>query len=138
MRAICKNCGHTGEAERKLKGHFLITLLLILCYIVPGIIYMIWRRTGLKDSCEKCGSTAIVPADSSGGIAARFEMPSPDTHVRCPDCREFVLMDARKCKHCGSTIVPTVQMIPTVATIPPSGAELLGREIGRAIRRIVK
>jgi hypothetical protein len=31
---------------------------------------------------------------------------SPDTHVRCPDCRELVLKDARKCKHCGCALVP--------------------------------
>lgn len=30
------------------------------------------------------------------------------THVRCPDCREVVRMDARKCKHCGSTLAPQV------------------------------
>lgn len=33
-------------------------------------------------------------------------MPSPDTHVRCPDCRELVLHDARVCKHCGAKLVP--------------------------------
>lgn len=32
--------------------------------------------------------------------------PSPDTHVRCPDCRELVRRDARKCKHCGTTLIP--------------------------------
>lgn len=32
--------------------------------------------------------------------------PNPDTHVRCPDCRELVLMDARKCKHCGINLLP--------------------------------
>jgi ribosomal protein S27E len=32
--------------------------------------------------------------------------PDPSTHVRCPDCREFVLKDARKCKHCGTALVP--------------------------------
>jgi hypothetical protein len=32
--------------------------------------------------------------------------PSPDTHVKCPDCREFVLRDAKKCKHCGSALIP--------------------------------
>lgn len=31
---------------------------------------------------------------------------SPDTHVKCPDCRELVLKDARKCKHCGCALVP--------------------------------
>lgn len=32
--------------------------------------------------------------------------PNPDTHVKCPDCRELVLKDARKCKHCGCSLVP--------------------------------
>lgn len=27
-----------------------------------------------------------------------------DTHRHCPDCREVVRRDARKCKHCGSVI----------------------------------
>jgi hypothetical protein len=31
---------------------------------------------------------------------------SPDTHVKCPDCRELVLKDARKCKHCGCSLIP--------------------------------
>lgn len=33
-------------------------------------------------------------------------MPTPETHVKCPDCRELVLRDARKCKHCGCSLVP--------------------------------
>ena len=31
---------------------------------------------------------------------------NPETHVKCPDCRELVLSDARKCKHCGCALVP--------------------------------
>lgn len=26
---------------------------------------------------------------------------------RCPDCREQVRQDARKCRHCGAALVPT-------------------------------
>ncbi len=48
--------------------------------------------------------------------------PTPDTHVRCPDCREFVFRDAVKCKHCGVALVPQA--------VPPSSAELLGRKVG--------
>lgn len=29
-----------------------------------------------------------------------------DTHVKCPDCRELVLKDARVCKHCGCKLIP--------------------------------
>ena len=32
--------------------------------------------------------------------------PTPETHVKCPDCRELVLHDARKCKHCGTALIP--------------------------------
>lgn len=42
----------------------------------------------------------VVPRDPNA--------PSPDTHVRCPDCRELVYKDARKCKHCGISLVPAV------------------------------
>jgi hypothetical protein len=34
--------------------------------------------------------------------------PDPQTHVKCPECREFILKDARKCKHCGSVISPQI------------------------------
>lgn len=45
---------------------------------------------------------ALPRLAAAGEVAA----PSPATHVKCPDCRELVLMDARKCKHCGCALVP--------------------------------
>lgn len=32
--------------------------------------------------------------------------PTPDTHVKCPDCAELVMREARVCKHCGCKLVP--------------------------------
>ena len=32
--------------------------------------------------------------------------PTAATHVKCPDCRELVLKEARVCKHCGCRLVP--------------------------------
>jgi len=34
------------------------------------------------------------------------DKPTPKTHVKCPDCKELVLRDARKCKHCGTALIP--------------------------------
>lgn len=34
--------------------------------------------------------------------------PTIETHVRCPDCKELVLKEARVCKHCGCKLVPQV------------------------------
>lgn len=39
-------------------------------------------------------------------VAPRTGEPTPDTHVRCPECRELVLRDASKCKHCGCRLIP--------------------------------
>jgi hypothetical protein len=36
----------------------------------------------------------------------RMNQASPDTHVKCPDCKELVLKDANICKHCGCKLVP--------------------------------
>jgi hypothetical protein len=32
--------------------------------------------------------------------------PHPKTHVKCPDCREFVLKEATICKHCSCKLIP--------------------------------
>lgn len=32
--------------------------------------------------------------------------PTPETHVKCPDCRELVRADANVCKHCRCKLVP--------------------------------
>lgn len=45
-------------------------------------------------------NVAPVMTDVSG------EPVSPETHVRCPDCRELVRADAKKCKHCGIALIP--------------------------------
>lgn len=47
----------------------------------------------------KIGDAALL-RDISG------EAITPETHVRCPDCRELVRADAKKCKHCGSALLP--------------------------------
>lgn len=39
-------------------------------------------------------------------LAPQPGAPTPETHVKCPDCRELVLRDARKCKHCGCALIP--------------------------------
>jgi len=43
---------------------------------------------------------AAMPRDELGNPI------TPETHVHCPDCRELVRKDARKCKHCGTALIP--------------------------------
>ncbi|RKQ59986.1 hypothetical protein C8E02_1328 [Vogesella indigofera] len=55
------------------------------------------------------------------------EAPHPDTHVRCPDCKELVRNDAVKCKHCGGALVP-------VADLPAAVRGLIGDDLANALK----
>jgi len=96
-RYYCTQC-HTHTNKAKMKGSGWIEVVLYLFYILPGVIYSIWRRSGKPNGCPTCGHAALIPAGSGE--------PTPETHVRCPDCAELVRREARKCKHCGCALVP--------------------------------
>lgn len=52
------------------------------------------------------GILALALPNLKAAQAASREVATPETHVKCPDCRELVMRDARKCKHCGVALVP--------------------------------
>ena len=64
---VCTRCHATGEPRRQTKGSFLIEVVLWLTFIIPGVIYSIWRLTTRADVCAGCGSAEIVPANSPRG-----------------------------------------------------------------------
>lgn len=69
-------------------GWFIISFM--LSPLVGGLIIAILPKAG----------KAALPRDEMGNVI------SADSHVRCPDCRELVRKDARKCKHCGTVLTP--------------------------------
>jgi hypothetical protein len=67
-RFVCIVCGSTFDrAERITKGSFLIEVLLWLFFIIPGIIYGIWRLSSRYDACPACGASNFVPTDTPMG-----------------------------------------------------------------------
>ena len=50
----CPNCKYEGAGSLPVKGHFLIELVLWITFIVPGVIYSIWRVTNKKWRCPTC------------------------------------------------------------------------------------
>jgi hypothetical protein len=42
-------------------------LLLWICFIVPGLIYSVWRLTTTAKVCSKCKSADIVDPDTPRG-----------------------------------------------------------------------
>lgn len=76
----------------------------ILCWIVANSkarLAGLWFILGLFLGVFALIAILVLPS-----LARDKNAPSPDTHVKCPDCRELVLKDARKCKHCGTSLVP--------------------------------
>lgn len=64
---VCSNCGSRGEPATKTKGSTGLELVLWLCFIVPGLIYSIWRVTSREKVCPVCKATGLIPADSPHG-----------------------------------------------------------------------
>lgn len=71
---ICPACGTQGNPETQNKGSALIELVLWLCFIIPGLIYSIWRRSSPNEICPACHKLGMIPIDSPIGqrLAAQF------------------------------------------------------------------
>jgi len=64
---ICKVCGHIGKPKKKAPGNILIEVALWLLFIIPGLIFSIYRMISKKSVCAKCGSSELIPLDSPEG-----------------------------------------------------------------------
>lgn len=94
---------HKFYLGRTLQGFlyllFCWTFMPALISLFEGIHYLIMRR----ENFDAKYNGAAVPVGAGGFVVA-----TPETHVRCPDCRELVIKDARKCRFCGCVLVPQV------------------------------
>ncbi|HEU0080601.1 MAG TPA: hypothetical protein VFQ72_01060 [Candidatus Paceibacterota bacterium] len=61
---ICTQCGHVGKPVYATKGSFGIEMLLWLFFLVPGLIYSIWRLSSKTNVCEQCKSPSLIPVTS--------------------------------------------------------------------------
>ena len=100
--------GSVGAHKYYLGKPFQAILYLLLCWtFLPGVIgviegfFLLIKSDADFNAEYNPGLTGVVSA--SGTIR-----PTPETHVKCPDCRELVMKDARKCRHCGCELIPQV------------------------------
>ena len=69
-----------------------------------GRSFFLWLFFGLLFGIFAFILVLIIPSLKRDSFA-----PTPETHVRCPDCQELVLWDARVCKHCGCRLIPPLR-----------------------------
>lgn len=60
----CPACGTTSEGQTHTRGSILIEIILWLCFLVPGIIYSIWRLTTRQKVCPACKNPGVIPINS--------------------------------------------------------------------------
>lgn len=97
----CKDCGHVGEPVVITKGQFWVEVAMWLLFILPGVVYSVWRLASRVDGCASCGSQNLIPIDSPQGkqITAVYEALNPPA--------------------------------PYVPSRPKPGAVAIGRKLGR-------
>lgn len=72
---------------------------------------------------------AVLPSQKTVPVVAGGEVATPETHVRCPDCKELVRADAVVCYHCHRSLTPTPLRKPS------RSAYDFGARLGKALRR---
>jgi hypothetical protein len=67
-RRICQECGDIGIPEKHMPGSLLLQIVLFLFWLLPGIIYTIYRIAATKTICPSCKTTEpMLPLNSPRG-----------------------------------------------------------------------
>jgi hypothetical protein len=73
-KLICADCGHVGTPKSVTKGNIGIEIVLWLCFLLPGLIYSIWRLSSKHKACRACGQQTLLPLDSPRGKKLQAEL----------------------------------------------------------------
>lgn len=76
---VCADCGAQVRPKRITPGNFMIEVLLWLFFLVPGLIYSVWRYTTAYEGCPLCGGRkcVVLRTPAARAILERFKGPGP-------------------------------------------------------------
>ena len=61
---VCTRCLSSGAARKITPGSILIEVVAWLFFLVPGLVYSLWRLSARYTGCATCGAREVVPAGS--------------------------------------------------------------------------
>lgn len=59
LRIACPNCGYEGKPKTHVDGSMGVEIALWFFFLLPGIIYSVWRGSTKCYVCPKCGCKQI-------------------------------------------------------------------------------
>lgn len=71
---FCTDCGHQGDPASNTPGSMGIELVLWLFFLIPGLVYSLWRLNKRHPACESCGSRNLIPPNSPKAVALKKSM----------------------------------------------------------------
>ena len=64
---VCTVCNYVGIPKRDAKGSIGVEIVLWIFFIIPGLIYSIWRMSNKTLVCPKCKNDKMIPVTSPLG-----------------------------------------------------------------------
>lgn len=62
---ICPQCGSQGTPVTVTPGSILIELVLWLAFLIPGLVYSLWRLSArTRNTCPQCHTPGMIPSDT--------------------------------------------------------------------------
>jgi hypothetical protein len=71
---ICRACWLVATPKVVTQGSFLIEIMLWCSFILPGVLYSMWRSITKEKVCPVCSSLAVSPIDSLMGRKLFYEI----------------------------------------------------------------
>jgi hypothetical protein len=47
-----------------MPGTAWVSLVLLVPFVLPGVVYQVWRMGMRREVCPRCGSAALIPGDA--------------------------------------------------------------------------
>jgi hypothetical protein len=66
---ICPHCGTRGKPTTQTRGNLAIEIVLWLCFILPGLIYSLWRLSTRQPVCPVCHQPGMISVATPRGAA---------------------------------------------------------------------
>lgn len=75
--AMCVTCGSEVKPKTRVKGSVVTEFVLWIFFLLPGVIYSIWRLSTKEKVCTACGASTLVPIDSPVALHLRASLNLP-------------------------------------------------------------